>query len=95
MTQLDLSHLLKGKSQEDKVMWFLEKHGRITNMQCHEVFGIRHAPSIIRNLRKKLAVKDEYEIVNERKEGCNRFGEKTWWDDYVLKKKGETCEKKI
>ena len=78
--------LLKGKSQVEKVWWWLQVHGRITNMQCHEIFGIRHCPSVIRDLRKKLA-NTEWEIINERKEGCNRFGEPVWWDDYVLKAK--------
>ena len=57
MKQLDLFHQLKGKSQEDRVMWFLKEFGRISNKQCHEILGIRHAPSVIRNLRKKLAVR--------------------------------------
>lgn len=88
VAQLGLFDQLKGKSQAEKVLWYLQNHGRITNMQCHEIFGIRHAPSVIRDLRKKfLQQGSEYEIINERKEGCNRFGEPCYWDDYVLKKK--------
>ena len=76
---------LKGKSQADKVLWFLETHGRITNLQCHEILGIRHAPSVIRDLRKRFKnLNSPYEIINERKKGCNRFGEPCWWDEYVL-----------
>jgi hypothetical protein len=86
--QLDLFNQLKGKSQADKVLWYLETHGRITNMQCHEIFGIRHAPSVIRDLRKRFQLQgNKYEIINEHKKGCNRFGEPVIWDDYVLKKK--------
>ena len=77
---------LKGKSQVEKVWWFLQNHGRITNLQCHEIFGIRHCPSVIKKIRKKIEP-TQWEIVNERKKGCNRFGEPTWWDDYVLKTK--------
>ena len=88
MEQLNLFNQLKGKSQADKVLWYLETHGRITNMQCHEIFGIRHAPSVIRDLRKRFKAEgSKYEIINESKKGCNRCGEAVWWDDYVLIKK--------
>jgi len=88
MEQLNLFNQLKGKSQADKVLWFLETHGRITNMQCHDIFGIRHCPSVIRDLRKRFKEQNsEYEIVNESKKGCNRFGEPVRWDDYVLVRK--------
>lgn len=81
--------LLRGKSQADRVWWFLEEHGRITNKQCHELLGIRHAPSVIRDLRKKLEEENsDYAIINEKKTGCDRFGNPTWWDDYVLIKNG-------
>lgn len=79
---------LKGKSQPYKVWWWLQEHGRITNLQCHEIFGIRHCPSVIKQIRKKIQNTD-WEIVNEKKKGVNRFGEQTWWDDYVLTKKAE------
>lgn len=88
--QMNIFHQLKGKSQADKVLWHLEQYGRITNMQCHDLYGIRHAPSVIRDIRKKLAIADKYEIINEKKKGCNRFGEKVWWEDYVLKEKTRT-----
>ena len=85
---MNLLNQLKGKSQPDKVLWYLETHGRITNKQCHELFGIRHAPSVIRALRERFKKQDsKYEIINESKKGCNRFGEETWWDDYVLVRK--------
>lgn len=74
---------LKGKSQPDMVLWFLEKYGRISNLQCHEFFGIRHAPSVIRALRKRFENTD-YAIINEHKKGKDRFGNNTKWDDYVL-----------
>ncbi len=83
----DLQHL-KGKSQADKVLWYLQTYGRITNMQCHEIFGIRHAPSVIRDLRKRFKLQGgHYEIINEPMKGCNRFGEPCHWVKYVLVKK--------
>ena len=56
MEQLDLIARmeLKGKSQAYKVKWWLEKYGSITNAQCHELFGIRHCPSVIRDIRKEI-----------------------------------------
>ena len=41
-----------------------------------------------RDLRKRFQLQgNKYEIINEHKKGCNRFGEPVIWDDYVLKKK--------
>lgn len=75
----------QGKSQADRVLWHLQTYGRITNLQCHDLYGIRHCPSVIRDLRKKfLKENSKYSIINEKKKGCNRFGEPVWWDDYVL-----------
>lgn len=86
---MDLSPLM-GKSQQERVWWILQECGRISNLQCHEFLGIRHAPSVIRDLRKKLEEQgSEYAIINERKTGCDRFGNETWWDDYVLIKEGQ------
>lgn len=91
MQQLGLFDQLKGKTQAEKVLWWLENHGRITNMQCHEIFGIRHAPSVIRDIRKQLAEQGgKFEIINEHQKGCNRFGETCYWDDYVLVRKDVT-----
>jgi hypothetical protein len=73
------------KTQADKVLWHLENFGTITNLQCHAIYGIRHAPSIIRQLRKRLALQgSNYRIENRTKHGCNRFGKQTVWDEYVL-----------
>lgn len=79
---------LKGKSQADKILWYLENHGRITNKQCSSMFGIQHTPGAIRTLRKRFEKQgSEYEIKNETKNGLNIFGEKSHWDEYVLVKK--------
>lgn len=78
---------LKGKTQAERVLWHLERFGRITNLQCHDLYGIRHCPSVIRDLRKKfLKQGSEYAIINEKKKGCNKFGDPVTWDDYVLVK---------
>lgn len=73
------------KTQSDKVMWHLENFGSITNLQCHAIYGIRHAPSVIRELRHRLKFQgNKYKIENRPKKGCNRFGQPANWDEYVL-----------
>lgn len=80
--------ILRGSKQYERVLWHLQEFGQITNMQCHELYGIRHAPSVIRDIRKKLALKNEYEIINEHKTGCDRFGNACTFDVYKLVKRG-------
>ena len=63
------------------------------NNGCATCFGclfIRHASSVIRYLRKRFKAQgSKYEIINNHKKGCNRFGEPCRWDEYVLIKKQE------
>lgn len=73
------------KTQADKVYWHLLEFGSITNLQCHAIYGIRHAPSVIRSIRQRLKLEgDKYRIENETKKGCNRFGKPCNWDVYKL-----------
>lgn len=72
------------ESQSKKVLWHLEEFGFITNLQCHAIYGIRHAPSVIRDIRKKLAVEGKYRIDNETQHSCNKFGRACTFDKYVL-----------
>jgi len=73
------------KSQVEKVFWHLENYGCITNMQCHEIYGIRHAPSVIRCLRAKLKFQgNHYMIGNNKKDGCDRWGNPCIWTEYTL-----------
>ena len=75
-------------TQTDRVYNHLLKHGSITNMQCHLLYGIRHCPSVIRNIKKKLLNEGSFYFIDtEMKKGCNRYGEKTNWLNYILKKK--------
>ena len=85
--QLSVFHQVERTTQVGRVMWHLQEYGFITNKQCHELYGIRHCPSVIRDIREKLAKEGRYEIVNREKKGCNRYGEPTTWDEYVLKEK--------
>lgn len=73
------------KTQADKVYWHLQEFGTITNTQCREIYGINHAPSVIKIIRQRLLFEgDKYRIENETKKGCNRFGKPTNWDVYKL-----------
>ncbi len=72
-------------TQADKVLWHLENFGSITNLQCHAIYGIRHAPSVIRDLRQRLKFQgNKYKIENRTKKGGDRFGNAISWDEYVL-----------
>lgn len=71
-------------SQAERVYNHLQIFGSITNAQAHEMYGIRHLPSVIRDIKKKYNTEFE---PNERVKGCNRFGEPVWWEKYKLKQK--------
>lgn len=75
------------KSQAEKVYWHLQNFGSITNLQCHENYSIRHAPSVIRDIRKRLALEgNHYMITNKPKKGCNMFGKPCNWVEYTLER---------
>ena len=81
------------KTQADKVLWHLEIYGSITNLQCHAIYGIRHAPSVIRHLRLRLREEgNKYKIKNRTVKGCNRFGQPANWDEYILVPTGKNDE---
>ncbi|MBQ1769095.1 MAG: hypothetical protein IIZ99_00125 [Turicibacter sp.] len=72
-------------SQAERVYNHLLIFGSITNAQAHENYGIRHLPSVIRDIKLKFNV----DFDKERLTGCNRFGDKVWWEKYILKQKKE------
>ena len=73
------------KTQADKVYWHLQEFGSITNLQCHAIYGIRHAPSVIRDIRARLRLQgNKYKIENRTKKGCNCFGQPCNWNEYTL-----------
>lgn len=74
--------------QADKVWWHLKNFGKITNKDCHEVYGIRHCPSVIRILRDNPFTYGEnhFYIESVRVNGeVDRFGKATFHDVYTLK----------
>lgn len=75
------------KTQAQMVFWHLEKYGKITNQQAHDIYGIRHCPSVIRDLRDMFREKQApYKIDNNHIDGFNRWGKKTTYDEYTLKR---------
>lgn len=68
-------------SQAERVYNHLQIFGSITNAQAHETYGIRHLPSVIRDIKEQYGA----EFEKERMTGCNRFGDKVWWEKYILK----------
>lgn len=68
-------------SQAERVYNHLQLWGSITNAQAHEMYGIRHLPSVIRDIKKHYKV----DFDKERLTGCNRFGDKVWLEKYILK----------
>lgn len=84
--ELIKSFMIRGKikrmaTQSERVYNHLQVFGSITNAQAHEMYGINHLPSVIRDVRDKYKV----EFVKERQTGCNRYGEKVWWDKYIMR----------
>lgn len=76
----------KKLSQAERVFNHLMEKGEITNMQCHLLYGIRHCPAVIRDIKKKLERENQpYYIDTYPMTGANRYGEKTEWLVYCLK----------
>ena len=67
-------------TQEERIFAHLQIFGTITNAQAHTEYGIRHLPSVIRDIKKHRNVT----ISEEWAEGENRFSEKCRWKIYKL-----------
>jgi len=70
----------EGKSQVERVYNHLQLHGSITNAEAHSIYGIRHLPSVIADIKERYNA----HFREEKKTGCNRFGEASWWQLYIL-----------
>lgn len=67
-------------SQSERIYTHLQIFGTITNKQAHDDYGIRHLPSVIRDIKKKYNV----EIFTKWESGKNRFNENCRWEVYSL-----------
>ena len=67
-------------TQTKRVYTHLKTKGTITNAQANNLYGIRHLPAIIRDVKKSFNVSIYTLWVN----GKNRYGEKCRWKVYSL-----------
>lgn len=73
-------------SQIERVYAHLQLRGSITNAEAHNLYGIRHLPSVIRGIKKKYGVS----FADEWKDGKNRYSEKCHWKVYKIEQKQTT-----
>lgn len=83
---VDVVDVSRKWSQIDIVEHHLLEKGQITNMEAHDLYGIRHLPSVIKDLKDRLMEKRTYYIDFEDKTGVNRFGNKVKFRVYKLMK---------
>lgn len=67
-------------SQSERIYTHLQAFGTITNAQAHNDYGIRHLPSVIRDIKKLYNIP----IYDWWEKGVNRFNEKCQWKVYSL-----------
>lgn len=69
-----------------KLWWHLQEFGFITNRDCHEFYGIRHCPGVIRDLKNNLKIygAGDKQILSVEKSGVDRWGNKTPFVEYTL-----------
>lgn len=70
-------------SQIERVYAHLQIRGSITNAEAHNLYGIRHLPAVIRDIKKRRNVN----ITDEWETGQNRYSEKCRWKIYHLEEK--------
>ena len=75
-----LFEIMKGKSQKERVMMYMEAVGPITHREAFIELGIVDLPKRISELINDDGVK----IHKEKVKGHNRFGEKTDFVRYSL-----------
>lgn len=79
-------------TQATRVYNHLQIFGTITNAQAHEMYGIRHLPAVIRDIKKSY----EIPIYTWWNNGKNRFGESCRWEIYsIYDKTQKEYEKRV
>lgn len=68
-------------NKTNKVIEHLKLHGSITSLQAIELYGATRLSAIIYNLRYKYGMN----IVSERIEFTDRFGNKSGYAKYIFK----------
>ena len=72
------------KTQCDRVLEYLKKHGSISDTEARDELGIRRVGARIWDLKDK-----GYPIVTKMEKGKNRFNETVRYGVYYLVKEGE------
>lgn len=68
----------KKRSQDEIILKYLQKGKSISTAEAFKLFGIVDLQSVIRNIRKKIEVKDEWVKTK------NQYGEPTRYKKYYL-----------
>lgn len=64
---------------KERLLKYLKENGKITTMEAIHILNNTRLSEYIRQLRK-----DGYIITNIHKHGINVFGEKCYYDEFVL-----------
>jgi hypothetical protein len=86
--QMDYEDFVKfaDMAQPKKVFWHLKNFGKITNKECHEIYGIRHAPAVIRDLKDNLKFYSDMRLGIDTIDcsGVDRWGKVGPYVEYIL-----------
>ncbi len=76
LTEKDKENLKKIKIQKDRILYCLEKFGKITVNDCFYALGIAAAPRRIKDLRDKENIPIEYTLDTDEYTDFKYFGGK-------------------
>lgn len=80
LTEKDRENLKKIKHQKDRILYCLEKFGKITVNDCFYALGIAAAPRRIKDLKDR----DNIPIESIPKKGKDRWRQDTNYVEYTL-----------
>ena len=67
-------------TQQETILLHLLRNGYVTNKECCDLYGFRHLPSIIRDLKENYFV--EFQTIKQK--SLNRFKQKTDYVEYHI-----------
>ena len=70
-------------TQRQRIRKHLEEYGKITSLQAANKYGILRLSARIWDLRHK----DGLNIISNPVSGVNRYGDKVYFDEYILVKR--------
>ena len=85
-----MNEKVKRMTQKERILRHLLDYGRITSWEAYANYGITRLSAIIFNLKR-----DNYEFEDKMIATINRYNEKVYFKDYILKKEGEHNEKEV